>query len=629
MRKLYFILALFITQFTFSQEEVKNYEWETVPKFSEIPEEFKDYPAVVLKDYRLYENKVGYYMYKAFVVKHYAVKILKEEGINVYNKVSVNKKYVRDYRDLKARVIKPDGKIVELPEERIIQKDDSDERQFVFEGVEKGDIIEYYYVIKDFPDFSGVEYFQKDIPVLEAKFQINNMSASIGTTYTVGYNGMKNESTNKKHIYTAVNLPAYKDEYNATVVANLAKVYYYVDSDNSYNYKSFYWSLNSFADGVNAKSMIKKFIQELQLDDQSVSVDERLKKMDIYLKENIELDYQENYKKVFDTKKINPRMVLYLYKDVLDNLKIPYQFLASTDRFNDKFDKTFVVPAVLSEILIYIPETEKYLSPFEYWLPYGAPNWTCIDNEAAYFKKEGSRNVNCSFIKVGSVSMDENLKTSESEITVDEDMETVRVNKKSTTTGYSAFYYRNVMKYIKEEKLKDFIKDAVFNEVDVDLKEYTIENKEYRNNYDNSKPFTFNTKVEIKESWLENAGKNYLITLGKVLGKQFDLYQETERHTDIDLSYAKKYNHTIKFNVPEGYAVNSIDNLLFNKELKEDGKVIGRFVSTAKKEGKTIIITIEEFYDFIHLDREKYPAYRNLVNASYDFYKSSIVLSKI
>ena len=38
-----------------------------------------------------------------------------ETGINEYNKVSINNRYIRDYRDLKVRVIKPNGKIEELP----------------------------------------------------------------------------------------------------------------------------------------------------------------------------------------------------------------------------------------------------------------------------------------------------------------------------------------------------------------------------------------------------------------------------------------------------------------------------------------------------------------------------------
>jgi len=628
MKKLTFICALFFSIFTYAQqEEVKNYEWEENPTFKTIPSEFEKYPAVVLKDYRLNQNRASQYAYKGFVVKHVAIKINTDEGINEFNKVSINKKFVRDYRDLKARVIKPNGKIEILPENKIIENDKTDEKQFVFESVEKGDILEYYYVIKDMPDFSGAEYFQRTIPVLEAKFQINK-SVAAGETFAFGYNGMKNESTNKYHIFTATNLPAFKEEINATNYANLAKVYYYSDANSHYNYNSYYNSLVLYANGTNAKSMIRDFIEELKLDDTSISLDERLKTMDIYLKENIKLEQQYNYKKVFDDKKINPSMVLYLYKDVLDFLKVKYNFVVSTNRFNDKLDKENVVPATLSEILIYIPETKKHLSPFYYWMPYGSPNSDCVDNDAISFETIKNK-TDFTFIKINGVSMDDNIVNTNSEITIDDDMETVFVNKKMSVTGYRSYYYRHVMKFIKEDKIKDYIKDEVFEDIDVDLKKYEIKNKEYKFNYDKNNPFTFETQTKIKEAWIENAGKNYLFSIGKVLGKQTDLYQETERKQDIDLYYPKKYMHSIKFNIPKGYVVKDVHNLVFNKQIKNDNKdVIGSFVSTAKIQDNTIQINIEEFYNFTHLEKERYNEYRDLINTAFDFYKSSVVLSK-
>lgn len=628
MKKIFLLLTFFLVQNSFcQQEEVKNYTWDAKPNFKEIPNEFKGFPAVVLKDYRLYENRVGGYAYKAFVVKHSAIKILTEDGINNYNKVSINKNYVRDYRDLKARVIKPNGKIEELPKERIIEKDKSDEKQFVFEGVEKGDIIEYYYVIKDFPEFSGSEYFQRDIPVLDAKFQINNIGAA--ATYVFGYNGMKNVDKKGYNIYVGNNIPAYKDERSAAIIANLAKVFFFMDTDRNYNYKSYYWSLVNYAEGASAKSMIKKFVSDLKLDDTSIPLDERLKTMDIYLKENIELAEQYNYKKIFETKKITPKMALYLYKDVLDYLKIDYKFTASTDRFENIFDSQNAVPLALSEILIYIPETQKYISPFYYWMPYGMPNSTCINNDAVIFTQE-RRDVNHKFEKIQGVSMNDNVNRTESEIILDADLENILVKKKSTYIGYNSFYYRNVMKYIPEEKMKEFIKDVTFDEVDVELKNYTIENKEYKYNYDSQKPFTFNTEVQVKETWLENAGKNYIITLGKVLGKQTNLYQETQRTNAIELSFPKKYEHTISFSIPKGYTVNKLDNLIFNKVIKDaDNKVIGKFTSGAKLEGNNLKISVEEFYDFTHLEKEKYGEYRDVMNAAYDFYKSSLILTKV
>ncbi|KAF2334264.1 DUF3857 domain-containing protein [Flavobacterium daemonense] len=629
MKKLFFLIAILLTQISFSQEEeVKNYKWDDIPNFKEVPTEFATYPAIVLKDYRLYENKVGGYTYKAFIVKHQAIKILSETGINEYNKVAINNRYVRDYRDLKVRVIKPDGKIEELPKEKIIEKQGNSEKQFVFEGVEKGDIIEYYYVIKDFPDFNGCEYFQRDIPVLDAKFQINKIAQA--QTYTAGYNGMKNESKGKITIYTASNLPAYKFERNATNKANLAKVYYFLDTSKTYDYINYYNSLYNFADGVSAKSMIKGFVEEYKLNDPAISTDEKIKIIDIFLKENIEIDKQYVYKKAIETKKMTPNMVLYFYKDVLDYLKIKYQFTASTDKFDDKFDKENAIPAALSEILIYIPETKKYLAPFQFWMPYGQPNALSVNNDAVYFNQEPKQQVTYEFKKIENVSINDNITEETSNITIDDDMETILVNKKSAFMGYLASYYRYMVKYIPQEKINDFVKNNTFNEVDVEVQKYAFENKEYKNNYDPEKPFTINTDIKVKESWIENAGKNNLIAVGKVLGKQTSLHQETNRINPIVLSYPKKNINYINLNIPTGYSIKNVDNLVFNKEVKNyKNEVIGSFKSSAKIEGNIVKITTEEIYNFTYLEKEKYGEYRDLVNAVYDFNNASLLLVRV
>ncbi|AYN06273.1 DUF3857 domain-containing protein [Flavobacterium sp. 140616W15] len=629
MKKLIFFITILLAQISFAQEEeVKNYKWDEVPKFQEIPAEFATYPAVVLKDYRLYENKVGGYAYKAFIVKHQAIKILSETGISEYNKVAINNRYVRDYRDLRVRVIKPNGKIEELPKERIVEKQGTSEKQFAFEGVEKGDIIEYYYVIKDYPDFSGSEYFQRDIPVLDAKFQINKIGQAY--TYTAAYNGMKNQSIDKTTIYTASNLPAYKFERNATNMANLAKVYYFINTSKAYNYISYYNSLYSFADGVNAKSMIKGFVEDLKLNDSAITTDEKIEIIDTFLKENIEIDKQYNYKKVIETKKMTSNMVLYFYKDVLDYLKIKYQFAASTDKFDDKFDKENVIPEALSEILIYIPETKKYLAPFQFWMPYGQPSALSVNNDAVYFNQEPRKQVTYEFKKIENVLMDDNITEITSSITIDDDMETVLVNKKSTFTGYLASYFRYIVKYIPQDKINDFVKNNIFSDIDVEVQKYNFENKEYKNNYTPEKPFTINSDVKVKESWIENAGKNNLITIGKVLGKQASLYQEINRTNPIVLSYPKKNINYINLNIPAGFSVKNVANLTFNKEITNDNKeVIGLFKSSAKVEGNTVKITVEEFYNFTYLEKEKYTEYRDLVNALYDFNNASLLLTKV
>lgn len=628
MKQLAVLLLLISLSPLFAQENVKRYTWDEKPEFEAIPAEFQDYPAVVLKDYRLYENKIGYYQYKAFVVKHCAIKILKTEAINDYNKVTIDKRYVRDYRDLRARVIKPDGRIEELPRDRIVEKQGSDGRQFVFEGVAIGDIIEYFYVIKDFPDLSGVEYFSRDIPVLDAKFQINDLTG--GNMYVKGYNGMTRYFGNGRFTCSATNLPAYKMERSATNYANLAKVYYFAAILPQYGYDEFYQSLVWFADGVSAKGMIRDLVRSLDLENATVPLDDRLRKLDIYLKENIAIERgsQVAYKRAIENKRMNPSMALYLFKDVLDYLKIPYHFVVSTDRFNDRIDMTQAIPAALSEVLIYIPETGKYISPFNYFMPYGPPNAECLGSDGILYTQNG-KGVDFRTHAIGTTSMDDNVQTTQSIVTLADDMESVSISKKNTYTGYNAYYFRRALQNLPEDREKEYVKDIAYEETDAEVKKYNFANIEYRHNYDPDRPFTIATEADIKESWVENAGRNYLISIGKAIGYQTNLYQETTRVHDIDLLFPKRYEHVIRFDVPGGYRAQDLSPLQFNKELKDaEGNVIGKFASTARLEGNTVVVSVEEFYNFVHLDKSQYPAYRDLINTAYDFYKSALMLEK-
>ncbi|MFB9078678.1 hypothetical protein ACFFWB_14895 [Flavobacterium procerum] len=441
---------------------------------------------------------------------------------------------------------------------------------------------------------------------------------------------MKKESFGKITIYTASNLPAYKFEKNAANLANLAKVYYFLNTSKAYDYISYYNSLYNFADGVSAKSMIRGFVEDHKLNDPALSTDEKIKFIDIFLKENIEIDKQYVYKKALETKKMTRAMVLYFYKDVLDYLKIKYQFVASTDKFDDKFDRENVVPDALSEILIYIPETKKYLSPFQFWMPYGQPNALSVNNDAVYFDQEPKQQVTYEFKKIENVLMEDNVVKTASDITIDDDMETVSVSKKSTYAGYLATYFRHVVKYISQEKINDFVKNNTFSDIDVEVLNYNFENKEYKYNYDLEKPFTINDEVKVKESWIENAGKNNLITIGKVLGKQISLHQETDRVNPIVLSYPIKKINSITLKIPAGYTVKNVSNLVFNKEIKNDSnETIGSFKSSAKIDGNTVKIEVEELYNFTYLEKEKYKEYRDMINALHDFNNSTLLLTKV
>ena len=119
MKKIALIFVLLLSFQSYSQE-IKSYTWDEKPTFKEIPEEYKNQPAVVLLDKRWIHTRVGGYAYATFGMNHFAIKINKAEEINKYNKIKAQDNgYIRDVRDFHARVIKPNGEIKILPKKKL------------------------------------------------------------------------------------------------------------------------------------------------------------------------------------------------------------------------------------------------------------------------------------------------------------------------------------------------------------------------------------------------------------------------------------------------------------------------------------------------------------------------------
>lgn len=117
-------------------------------------------------------------------MEHFAVKINESSEISKYNKVTADDNTtIRDTKDFHARVIKPNGDIRVLSESQIVNSDLKNVKSIVFEGVEKGDILEYYFIVKENPTSNGIEIYQKDAPVLHAEFTLTESGSAMSSIY--------------------------------------------------------------------------------------------------------------------------------------------------------------------------------------------------------------------------------------------------------------------------------------------------------------------------------------------------------------------------------------------------------------------------------------------------------------
>lgn len=630
IKKIAFIFVLLATFQSYSQE-IKNYTWDEKPTFKEIPEEYKNQPAVVLLDKRWIHTRVGGYAYATFGMNHFAIKINKAEEINKYNKIKAQDNgYIRNVRDFHARIIKPNGEIKILPQDKIIETTEDKVKSIVFEGVEAGDILEYYFIIKENPSSYGVEVFQKEIPVLFAEFTHSQEGVKFQTFASPEF---KESSFSNKSVTTATNIPPYKEESNARNIKNLVKLIYMVSTPgmDTYNWNSFfpqYLSKPSFQ--YFKKTQAREFIQNLNIGTETT--EEKLIKIDEYIKTNFDfIGKGETAQKITNLntgkQKLTANDVFDLYGFTLKELKIPYKVVAGMSRFIGEVDvEKFVVP-LNHEFMYYIPETQKFLSPYEKYLCYGYPMYEVQSSNGRTYNPVNKEYYELTFpIAPAEFTINE----TQSNVSLSDDLTTATIEKTYSNTGYDGQLYRNGVKYIKENEdektLADFIKKRIFgDEFDIKIVNYTFENQEFKYNYTNT-PFSIKVKAEAKESLTENAGNLVLVNLGKMIGKQSNLYQETDRKWDVDINYTKTYKHKIIFDIPKGYEVESFKDLVIDKKMGGDESKNCSFKSTAKVEGNQLIVEVLEIYKSINYPKETYQEYRNVVNASSDFTKASVVL---
>ncbi|MEL7534269.1 MAG: hypothetical protein AAFN10_23390, partial [Bacteroidota bacterium] len=213
------------------------------------------------------------------------------------------------------------------------------------------------------------------------------------------------------------------------------------------------------------------------------------------------------------------------------------------------------------------------------------------------------------------------------EIIFDKDMEYVEVDRVNTLQGYRAQSYRAAFEYSDEngrEQLIDALVKSGATEAEVletDIKSERIAD------ISSGKPLIIASKIKAS-SLLENAGDSYLLNVGMVIGLQSELYQESERAQPIEMDYPMTYNHNISFNIPDGYELVGLEEANLDKTYKGDEGYVARFVSNAKQEGNKVTIEIQEFYEDIHFDVERYEEFRQVINAAANFNKVVLVLEE-
>jgi hypothetical protein len=229
-------------------------------------------------------------------LKHYIrVKIFTERGREKFSKVDIPYRNGYKVKDVFARVVKPDGSVIELKKEDIFERDivkvqsaKIKAKSFAVAGIETGVVFEYRY--REVLDYGGANnmrlIFQRDLPIQDMTYYLKPTDSY--STFTLSFN-MKNVNLVKDkggyYKATMLNMPATKEEPNMPPEDEVrAWTFVFYSTDSKYDAKK-YWSNAGYAlveafdvkDALKPGGDIKKALPEII--GNATDDDEKLKKI--------------------------------------------------------------------------------------------------------------------------------------------------------------------------------------------------------------------------------------------------------------------------------------------------------------------------------------------------------------
>ncbi len=650
MKKSISFLVFFIIASTLLAQEIpfyKSYTWEASPNFSVNAADSTSIVGVkdkIITEF-IFENKDLFEYY----LEHKAVWLNSDERIEDYNKVYLPYDNSSELIVSKARVIKSNGEISELDDSKILTaKDDETQRVykfFAFEGIEKGSIVEYYYVVKRAPEYSGKRLtFQSYYDKQDVGFDLYSPSNLVFKFKS--FNGLPEVvrdtlSENKLHwTMRAAQLPGLERESQSAYNASTGFVIFKLDenlanntkditsyskvSQNIYNYyygeidKKAQRKLNKFIDGAGVKA--------------GMDTDEMLRKLESHIKTNVYLRHGGNagndLESVLNEKVATSKGMMMLFISAFNTLDIKHELILTSDRQELKFDPEFEANTFLNDYLFYFPKTDKYMAPTEFDSRYGFPPSYLTDTYGLHIKEVALGDFKSATGRIEYINPVEAAETVDKmivDVSFDaEDLTKNAIQLNLSMTGYYAMYLQPFMNVIPQDN-KTEILEGFAKRLDESA---TIKSKEIKNADPalfGIKPLHFILDFE-SEAFVEKAGNRYLFKVGELIGRQVQMYQDNERKLPLEDEFTRTYYRTLNIKIPEGYRVANADDINIDHSFSLDGEEVLMFKSFYEMNGDTLKITADEFYKINKISKEFYEDYRKVINSAADFNKVTLIL---
>lgn len=647
-RKNLLLLLFMVSQYALAQKGAvhANYEWEKTPAIHKVAPAMLEYPAVCILQNKFMELRVEGEA-RSYITEHKIIHINSDAGIEKFNKVYISMQGEKELISIRVRSISPEGKITELRKENLKELKNVEGygnfKIFAVEGLAVNGEMEYIYTTQGSPQMYGREVFQGDIPVLSANFEIicpdnftyqaktyNGLNSTVPTTF---------DQTRKTLATRAANIPALADEEYSANKTNRMRVDYKIESNGratdmvSWKSISKRFVENTYEPSAAAK--VKRFLAPLKLNE--LSELEKIRAVERFIKTNFTIqesgnDAYEDVKKVIENHVGSERGMVKLYVSCWEVLDLSPQLVFCTNRFSGALDSNFPAPQDISDVIFYFPRLEQYLTPGVAYKRLGAApeniasgqglfiDYGIVDGEIYYSSH--------SFKVIEPLDYTRNNQGVKAIVRFKDGLDSPEVTQENSWQGYRGSLYRGIYFYRDGPRKEEFIKDVTLSGIDgVNLIKREIQGENLDLSFDPENYFIVKTQYAAA-SLMEKAGDDYLLAIGKIIGKQSELYQEKQRQTPIEFSSISNYNHEIVIEIPAGYTCTGLEAIKINNLLNDGNEAVMGFRSDYTLEANRLTIRVNEFYKILKVAKDQYEPFRTVINSAADFNKLVLVLHK-
>lgn len=346
----------------------------------------------------------------------------------------------------------------------------------------------------------------------------------------------------------------------------------------------------------------------------------------------------------------------------LKDNKIEYDIVIATPKFNGPI-KDLLLQDNVSVLIKVLAENPVYLQFFTPYTDADRVNYNLEDADVYLLKVSKRKKVeNVENSKLPASGYAENNTTQVANISLNDDFSVIKVDRESKILGHAKdgeqkdkmYFYDYVAEdYAKYEtkSLMDMVKNKnkreqytrEFDAFKSKLKEkqqkefeesseseYGLELDDHSfsivntGRFGKADPFTYKETFSIKNNLIKQAGQNYVVEIGRLIGEQTKVQEEEiSRTNNVYSIYPRSYNDELVFTIPDGYTLSGLDKL--NKKVENS---TGGFVSSATIEGSTLKIKTYKYYTHYFEPNSNWKDMVAFLDAAYQFTQEKILLKK-